>query len=172
MVLGLNWLDILLLIPLAYGLLHGLLHGFVRELSSILSVICGIIAAKFFAPQLASVVLSAINMPEQAALFLSYAALFAGVALVCQLVARLLTKFLRKLDLNWLNRLAGAIVGVFVWAMLLSVLLNLFVIVEPWYPVLKEEAKQQSTLYRPITDMAAIAKTQLEKYDLLPQPRS
>lgn len=168
----LNWLDIILLIPLVYGLFHGLLHGFVRELASILSIVAGILAAKFLAPKLAVIILSAINMPEQAALFISYIALFASVSLLCQMLARLITKFLRKMDLNWLNRLAGAFVGVLVSALLLSVLLNLFVLVEPYYPILKEEAKQQSHLYQPITDLAAIAKTQLENYDILPKPRS
>ena len=168
----LNWLDIILLIPLVYGLFHGLLHGFVRELASILSIVAGILAAKFLAPQLAVIILSAINMPEQAALFISYIALFASVSLLCQMLARLITKFLRKMDLNWLNRLAGAFVGVLVSALLLSVLLNLFVLVEPYYPILKEEAKQQSNLYQPITDLAAIAKTLLENYDILPKPRS
>ena len=167
-----NWLDIVILIPIVYGLGHGLLRGFVREFTSLFILVGGVLAGKFFAPKFAAYLLTAINMPERAALLLAYVLLFVGVALVFTLIARLITTFLRKVDLNWLNRLVGAVLGATAWALIISLLLNFIVFLEPYYPLIKPEAKQQSALYQPTLNLTSIAKSQLEKYDLLPVNRS
>ena len=159
-----NWLDIVILIPIVYGLGHGLLRGFVRELTSILAILGGVLAGKFFAPQFTAYLLTVINMPERAALFLAYFLLFIGVALLCKLLAQAFTKLLRKVDLNWLNRLVGAAFGVIMWAMIVSLILNLIAFLEPYYPIIKPEAKQSSQLYEPTLGLASVAKTQADKY--------
>ncbi len=167
-----SWLDIVILLPILYGLGHGLLRGFVREFTSLFIVVGGVLAGKFFAPKFAAYILTVMNMPDRVALLLAYVLLFIGVALAFTLVARLITKFLRKVDLNWLNRLVGAVLGATVWALIVSLLLNFIVFLEPYYPLIKPEAKQQSALYQPTLNLTAIAKSQLEKYDLLPVNRS
>jgi membrane protein required for colicin V production len=160
----LNWLDIVILLPIVYGLGHGLLRGFVRELTSIFAVLGGVLAGKFFAPKVASMLLSVMNMPDRAALLIAYVLLFFGVALVCKLLAKIISKFLCKLDMNWLNRLVGAVFGAAVWALIVSLLLNFITFLEPYYPIIKDEAKQESKLYQPTHDIAAIAKGQLDTY--------
>ena len=102
------WLDIVILIPIIYGLGHGLLRGFVREFTSIFAILAGVLAGKFFAPKFAAYLLTVINMSERAALLLAYVLLFIGVALLFKLLAQAFTRFLRKVDLSWLNRLVGA----------------------------------------------------------------
>ena len=168
----LNWLDIVILLPIVYGLGHGLLRGFVRELTSVFAVLGGVLAGKFFAPKFASFLLTALNMPERAALLLAYVLLFFGVALACKLLAKGITKLIRKIDLNWFNRLVGAVFGAALWALIMSLVLNFITFLEPYYPIIKQEAKQQSVLYQPTHDLASITKSQLEKYDLLPVNRS
>ena len=135
-----------------------------QELTSVLAIIGGVLAGKFFAPKFAAMLLSSLNLPERAALFIAYAVLFIGVALLCKMLAKAFTRFLRKVDLNWLNRLAGALFGVVVWALIMSLVLNLISFVEPYYPIIKPEAKQQSRLYQPTHDLASIAKSQLDIY--------
>lgn len=166
-----NWLDIVILIPIVYGLIHGLLRGFVRELTSVFSVVGGVVAAKLFAPQVADVLLSALNISPRAALIMAYALLFIGVALLCKLVAQLITKLLKKLDINWLNRLVGGVFGSVMWALIASLVLNLFIVIDPYYSFIKTEAKQESHLYEPILSLASVAKSQAEQYlpDVLPQ---
>ena len=159
-----NWLDIVILIPIVYGLGHGLLRGFVRELTSIFAILGGVLAGKFFAPKVAGMLLGALNIPERAALFIAYAVLFIGVALLCKMLAKAFTKFLKKVDLNWLNRLAGALFGGTLWALIMSVVLNLLTFVEPYYPVIKPEAKENSYLYQPTLCLASVAKSQLDIY--------
>ena len=45
-----NTLDILLLIPLGYGLINGLVKGLFKELASLLGIILGIYIARLWAP--------------------------------------------------------------------------------------------------------------------------
>lgn len=159
-----SWLDIVILLPIVYGLGHGLLRGFVRELTSILAIIGGVLAGKFLAPKFAALMLTAMNIPERAALFIAYVLLFVGVALLCKLLARGITKFLRKVDLNWVNRLVGAAFGGILWALIMSLVLNLIAFLEPYYPIIKPEAKHESRLYEPTFDLASVAKSQLDQY--------
>ena len=159
-----SWLDIVILLPIVYGLGHGLLRGFVQELTSVFAILGGVLAGKFFAPKLAAMLLTTLNIPERAALFISYAVLFIGVALLCKMLARVITKFLRKVDLNWLNRLAGAVFGAVFWALIVSLVLNIISFLEPYYPIIKPEAKQESRLYQPAHDLASIAKSQIDIY--------
>jgi len=86
------------------------------------------------------------------------------VSLVCKLVGKLLTGFLRKMDLNWLNRLLGGVFGALASALLVSLLLNLLTFVDPYYEVIRSEAKTQSKLYTPTLRIASVAKKQLETY--------
>ncbi len=159
-----NWLDIVILLPMVYGLGRGLLRGFVREFTSVIAILGGVMAGKFLAPKFAGLLLSVLNMPDRAALALAYVLLFMGVALLCKLLARGITRFLRKVDLNWFNRLVGAVFGGALGALIMSLLLNLIVFIEPYYPLIKQEAKSESRLFQPTLDLASIAKSQLVKY--------
>ncbi len=158
------WLDIVILIPIVYGLGHGLLRGFVREFTSIFAILAGVLAGKFFAPKFAAYLLTVINMSERAALLLAYVLLFIGVALLFKLLAQAFTRYLRKVDLSWLNRLVGAAFGMAMWALIVSLVLNLITFIDPYYPIIKPEAKQQSQLYEPTCRLASVAKGEAEKY--------
>ena len=68
------------------------------------------------------------------------------------------------MDLSWLNRLVGAAFGVAMWALIVSLILNLITFIEPYYPIIKPEAKQQSQLYEPTCRLASVAKGEAEKY--------
>ena len=44
-----NWLDVLLLLPLFFGLVRGLMRGFISEIIAFVVVILGVIGAKLWA---------------------------------------------------------------------------------------------------------------------------
>ena len=49
-----NWLDVLLLLPLLVGLVRVLMRGFISEVIAIVVVILGVIGARFAAPPLSA----------------------------------------------------------------------------------------------------------------------
>lgn len=149
-------LDIILFLPILYGLIRGLLRGFARELTSILAIVAGLVASKLWAPTFAVRTAEVVNMPDWVARTLAYVLLFVGVTLLCQLLGRVLQKVLRAISLGWLDKLLGAIFGGMKWALIVSVLLNLLTLADPYYEVIRQEAKQHSRLYAPIHKIASI----------------
>ena len=47
-ILSMNYLDIILIIPLAYGLVQGLRKGLVKEIAGLLAVVLGVYLARYF----------------------------------------------------------------------------------------------------------------------------
>lgn len=159
-----NYLDIIILLPIIYGLVRGLMRGFVVECTAIIAIVLGIIAAKLWAPPFAVKILQVLEMPEGLAQSLAYVLLFVGVTLFCKAIARLVHRFLKAISLGWLDRLAGGLFGGLKWALILSVILNLLLIPEQYVQIIKDEAKQSSELYQPILRIATISWDKMQQY--------
>ena len=95
-----NYLDIIILLPIIYGLVRGLMRGFVVECTAIIAIFLGIVAAKLWAPPFAVKILQVLEMPEGLAQSLAYVLLFVGVTLFCKAIARLVNRLLKAISLN------------------------------------------------------------------------
>ena len=71
-----NFLDIILLLLLVYGLIQGIRHGFVKELSSFIAIIISIYAAKFWSDDLAVIITSIVEIKDKIAVIISYIFIF------------------------------------------------------------------------------------------------
>ena len=107
-----NWLDVLLVLPLLFGLVRGLMRGFISEIIAIVVVILGVLGAKIWASAFSAWMLSQFAWPQGVCDIVAYALLFLGIAIVLSLIAKLLQKFLRAIHLGWANRLLGGVFGV------------------------------------------------------------
>ncbi len=52
--MSLNYIDIILLVPMAVGLVRGLFRGLIREVLSLAAIIVGILASYYYADDLSS----------------------------------------------------------------------------------------------------------------------
>ena len=87
-----NILDIIILVPIAYGLVRGLIKGFVHELTSLVAIAAGVVGAKIWAPALAVQLATWFNMQSNVAQPVSYLLLFIAIALCLHLVGKLFEK--------------------------------------------------------------------------------
>ena len=144
------WLDICLIIPLAWGLVRGLYKGLVLSVGSLIGLILGIYAAYIYSSDLTDVMLRQFVLSRQVAHTISYFIIFAGVTLLTFFISKILDKFFKVVMLSWLNRLLGAIFGVFKYALALSVILNLLAMTDNYVHIISAEARQNSILYEPV----------------------
>ena len=107
-----NWLDVLLVLPLLVGLVRGLMRGLVSEVIAIAVVILGALGSKLWAPPFAQWLLAQFAWPQQVCDVVAYVLLFLGIAIVLSIAAHWMTKILRAFHLGWANRLGGAVFGV------------------------------------------------------------
>ncbi len=90
-----NWLDVLLVLPLVVGLVRGLMRGLISEIIAIAVVIFGVLGAKLWAPTCSAWLLAQFAWPQGVCDVVAYTLLFLAIAIVLSILARLLSKFLR-----------------------------------------------------------------------------
>ena len=106
-----NWLDVLLVLPLLFGLIRGLMRGLISEIIAIVVVILGVLGARFGAPAFSGWLLSQFAWPQGVCDVVAYILLFLAIAIVLAIAAKLLNKFMKAIHLGWANRLAGGLFG-------------------------------------------------------------
>ena len=106
-----SYIDIILLLPIVYGLVRGLMRGEVKEVSAIVSVVLGIIVARLFANDMTMFLHRYLSWDLSVLQVVSYGLLFLLVTLALNLTAVALSKLLQVISMGWLNRLLGALFG-------------------------------------------------------------
>lgn len=152
-----NWIDIIILIPILFGLIRGLFRGFVIELTAVVAIIAGVICAKLYAPAFALKLAELLTWNQPACNVAAYMLIFIGVAVLLHIVGKLFSKLLSAIALGGLNKLLGAVIGAAKWAILVSVLLVAFDALDQRFHILRPEQKQASVMYKPISTIATAA---------------
>ncbi len=118
-----NWLDIILLLPLLVGLVRGLMRGLVSEIIAILAVILGVLSARLWAAPFSEWLYCKFQWPVEVCGVVAYVLLFLATAVALSIFARLFTKLLRAIHLGWANRLFGGVFGILKYGIIVLVLI-------------------------------------------------
>ena len=152
-----NYLDIILIIPLAYGLVQGLRKGLVKEIAGLLAVVLGIYLARYWSLPVSQTLVELTGWTINICTPLAYAVVFIVVSLSISTLSYMLSKIIGAIMLGWLNRLLGAAFGTIKMLLLLSVILNFVAIMNQFVPIKDKPIVQQSLLYSPIENtMSAV----------------
>lgn len=168
-----NFLDIIILILLAWGAYTGFRKGFVIELATLAALILGIYLAINFSWYAAGFLADNFSLGDKAISIIAFVLTFVVVVLVVHLIGKIIEKFINLILLGFLNRLAGLFFGIIKWAFLLSVILYIIhVFDEKDRFIIKEEWRQESMLYESIESFAPyiIPKLNLEKFKEFTRP--
>ncbi len=148
-----SYLDIFFAIPLVWGIVRGLMSGFIRSLSIFVGLILGVYIAHVYAPDLSPTISEWFTLSAKQCLSLAYVTIFIAVMLLVAIVARILDKFLHLILLGWLNKLLGALFGLFKWAIILSFFIMVIEYANSKFEFLTPEKKSESLLYEPIKNV-------------------
>ena len=152
-----NIIDLIVFLPILYGLIHGLFKGLVNELTSIVVIIVGFIITKLYAPTFAVYLATIVTWNEQICRITAYIVLFFGIAILLTILSKLLSKFIHAISLGYVNRILGGIVGAAKWALLASVLLNLFLMLNDQFHFLQPDVLNGSYAVSYIAKIASVA---------------
>ena len=142
-----SYIDIIIALPIIYGIIRGLMRGVITEVFAIAGIILGIIVARVYAGDAATWLQSIstwdINLLKPIASF----CIFLAVAIICNLLARLLTKLFKLIALGWINRLVGGMFGAAKWILIVAVIITCVDMLDGVLNFIKPELKQSSVLY-------------------------
>ena len=160
-------LDILLGLPLVWGLWKGLKNGLFMEIASIVALIAGIYGAIHFSYITGDYLSERMDWDERNLSITAFILTFVLIIIVVHLAGKLLTKIANIAMLGLLNKIAGAIFGVLKVAILLGAVFIFFNRMDRSLNLLDEKIKEESILYQPIMDIGALIFDSVLKNDLL-----
>ena len=143
----LNWLDIIILLPLLIGLVRGLMKGLITEIIAILAVVFGFIGAKLWGQTFSAWILQQFTWPQAVCDAVAYALLFLGISLALHLAGRLVSRLLSAISLGWMNRLLGGAFGIAKWALIVLAVVFCVNKLDTQFRFMKPELKSSSLLY-------------------------
>jgi membrane protein required for colicin V production len=116
-----NWLDILIIVVLAVSVIGGLMAGIIKILFGVIGIIVGVVLAGRLGGPLADK-LTFIS-DARTANILSFIVIMVIVLLIAGLLAYIFRKIAEGVMLGWINRIGGAVLGLFLGMILMAAIL-------------------------------------------------
>ena len=157
-------LDILFLVPLAFGAYRGFKNGFVYELALLCALVAGIYFGFRFSNYAAVYIGRKMDVSGGLLFFLSFLSVFVLVAMGVILLGKLLDVSLKITGMGIINRIAGLLFGMVKWALIFSVVLYFFTPLDKKFRLVPEDKKASSVLYQPVCRFSALLIPVLDSY--------
>ena len=119
-----SWLDIVILVVLAIGAFSGFKSGLIKMLFTVAGIFLGIFLAGRFSDEFAGVLTF---IPDDWSKIAAFAIILVAVMVIAGILASILSKLISLVLLGWVNRLAGAVLGVVVGALFCGAVLAIWV---------------------------------------------
>ncbi|MFN5323717.1 MAG: CvpA family protein [Bacteroidota bacterium] len=142
-----NFFDAIICVPLLYGAYAGFKKGLIYEVAMILGLVVGIYLG-FKCSDLIYGLLKKITDADAVVLHVvSFLVVVAAILLIFIFYARLMEAVLKITSLNVINKVAGAVLGIFKFAIAVSVVFWLLKPFEGKLDVIPEKSRNESLLY-------------------------
>ena len=155
-----NYLDIIIAVPLLYGLIKGFSNGLIKEVTALLSLVVGVYFAINFSEYLEPKVVAVLGGYEEFVSVIAFAVLFVVSVLCINTLGFVIDKLTKALALGIISRVLGGVFGLLKVVVIFSFLL--FVITD--YNLVDEKTKKESVLFEPLEDIAGIITPKLKKH--------
>lgn len=151
-----NYIDIILCIPLVWGLYKGFTKGLIIEAASMVAFGLGVWGGLHFSELVAAKLIGWFSWQSQYLPIFSFALTFLLIVIAVYFIAKLIQRMVEGMALSSLNKIGGAAFGSLKFALVMSVVIFVLNAVEKSYPVVTFEAKKGSLLYEPIGKIAPL----------------
>lgn len=141
-----NYLDILIAVPLGYLVFKGFRRGLIFELASL----AGLVLGCFVAVRMANWFSLLVGLKGDGAFLVAFFILFIGVVVLALFIGKLVERFVKLIHVGFINNLAGAILGMAKGVCIVGVLLYYIAIIDLKEKILTCDTKQSSILYQPV----------------------
>ena len=155
-----NYLDIIIAVPLLYGLIKGFSNGLVKEVTSLLALFIGVYVAINFSEFLEPKFIDILDGYQEFVPVLAFGVLFLVSVLCIKGLGFLVDKLTKVLALGIFSRVFGGVFGFLKVVVIFSFLL--FVVTD--YNLVNKKTKNGSVLFEPLTDIAKTITPKLKKH--------
>lgn len=149
-------IDIVLGALILFGLVRGFMKGLFVEVASLTALVAGVYGAIHFSNFASEFLQTKTDWNEKTINITAFAITFIIIILAISLAGKALTKLADFAALGIINKLAGGVFGALKFALILSVVLNIFDKFNDTITFLDAETKQDSALYEPVKSLVPL----------------
>jgi len=143
-----NYLDFILLVPVAWFGIKGLIRGLAMELTSLLGLICAIYISLHFSGFAAGLLTDTFHLSGRFIPIASFIVTFLVVLIVFWITGKAITKMFEAAELGFFNRFLGLVFGVVKAVVLVSLLFFVILAIDPNKNMVSDEDRNASVFYR------------------------
>lgn len=145
-----NFIDILILVPLVYAGYKGFKHGLIIEVFTLLALFVGLYAGIHFSDFMANFLKNSFSWDSEYLPIIAFTLVFLGVGAMVFFAGKAIEQMVRVVNLTPLNKLFGVFFGVLKMIYIVSVILVIAESYDEKGDFFPEEKKDNSLLYHPI----------------------
>lgn len=149
-----NYIDIILCIPLVWGIYKGFMKGLIVEAATFIAFGLGVWAGIRFSDLMAGKIKEWFSWNSSYLPVVSFAITFLGIVILIYFIAKLIQRMVEGMALGAINKIGGAIFGALKFAMVMSVVIFVIDALEESYPMVSFKTKEESLLYKPVGKIA------------------
>lgn len=149
-----NFLDIVILVPLVYAAYKGFKHGFIIELFTLLAILVGIYVGIHFSDGVASWLKKSFGWDSVYLPVIAFTITFLGVGAMIYFGGKVLEKMIKVVNLSPLNKAAGVVFALIKAIYIVSVLLVMIESYDEKGNFFPEQTKEKSLLYNPVKNVS------------------
>lgn len=157
-------LDIILLLPLAFGFVMGVMRGFILELVSTVALLASVMVANVLQKPVYGWWIERSGEQGRLMELASYILVLIATLILLNLMAKLLTKTAESLQLKTLNRLGGALFAAMKWAVITALFVQLFVYLNLRFDWVEVAELEQSRIFEAFNALGRTLVKSLESW--------
>jgi len=145
-----NFIDILIIVPLIYAGYKGFKHGMVIEVFTLLALFVGLYAGIHFSDFIAEFLKNSFSWDSEYLPIISFTLVFLGVGAMVYFAGKMIEQMVKVVHLTPLNKFFGVFFGVLKMLYIVSVVLVIAESYDEKGNFFPEEKKESSLLYKPV----------------------
>lgn len=142
-----NYLDIIIIIPLLWGAYKGFSKGLITELSGLVALYLGVWGAIKFSDFTGVKLNNLFELNSEYLPVISFAITFIAIVIAVHLLSKLLDKIIKSAALGIVNRIAGIVFGIAKFVIIIGVIIILINKFDKNSKFISKEKKESSILY-------------------------
>lgn len=151
-----NTTDILLLLPVLFGIIRGIWSGLIQEIAGIVGVALGITLGYLFNEPVVHFLNQNLEISIETANIAGFILLFVTGYIVVLVIAKVLTKGAKIMALGMVNRLLGGLFSGIKYLVLTLVLLSAFVRINETAHIVEKEKLDASRVYTTYIELSQL----------------
>ncbi|MFT4602634.1 MAG: membrane protein required for colicin V production [Arenicella sp.] len=145
-----NYLDILLFIPLVLGAWRGFKKGFIIELFTLLALLVGIYAGIHFSDFMSDILREKLSFTSKYLPAIAFTLTFLAVGAMIYFGGKMFEKAIKLAALGPINKIAGLVFGAVKMLFIMSAILVILESIDEKNDFIPQDLKDSSLLYGPV----------------------